>query len=362
MKILELQGLRGLAILSVLVFHYLSRWAPNGNQGINLYPYEPINGTIGTWIGVLWIGVELFFMISGFVIALSLSKTRSFRVFWASRFARLWPPLAMALPLVWLTLQIAPPLPGASKLGIDLLGSFTLIKPQTLSLLVPGNHQFEYTTGVLWTLWIEIAFYAISSIIYFAKIPFLPSLTALAAVFSAIDVLSHTRFWNDVPDWVSLVLSASTGDLSHYIWWFVAGVSLYTVRFRAQKRLGWIIFILAVVVTSTLGWFNDPNHFDTFIWANIGIFSIFSTIALPLRSIGLNSRPLVFLGGISYELYLIHEAVGLSFLQLIREWTDIRTPISAAAISIICVLLALIIYTRWSLKACAWTKLRFTQA
>ncbi len=361
MKILEVQGLRGIATLSVLVFHLFSRWGPQTSNGLNLYPFEPIQGWLGNVSSILWIGVQLFFMISGFVIALSLNRADTFFEFWRLRFSRLWPPLVVALPLIWLVLRFSPTLPGASRDLLDLAGSFSLVKPALLTWLMPGDHHFDYTTGVLWTLWIELLFYFLASLIHFARLSLLNSLVGIATVISATDLLSRTRFWLYVPEEFKLVTTLLTGDLGHYIWWFVAGVAMYTIRFQFDRRRGWVAFSMSFAATTALGLLNSPTNFGLFLVANIIIFALFASISNPRIAIGLSARPLVFVGTISYELYLIHEALGVSFLQLVRIETSIRSPIASVLIGGICILIAHVIYRWWSLKACSWTKTQLSR-
>lgn len=86
MRIPELDGLRGLAILSVLFWHY-------GHY------YEPAPGSIGAWLPPLlrlaWSGVDLFFVLSGFLIGGILiahrKATNYWRVFYVRRACRIFP-------------------------------------------------------------------------------------------------------------------------------------------------------------------------------------------------------------------------------------------------------------------------------
>ena len=80
-RILEFDALRGLAALSVVLFHYTTR-------------YDAIFGRSGRLAaGFPWgdYGVDLFFMLSGFVILRSLDRTTFAGDFLVGRFARLYP-------------------------------------------------------------------------------------------------------------------------------------------------------------------------------------------------------------------------------------------------------------------------------
>lgn len=91
-KVAEVQGLRAIAILLVAGYHYFAGWTVP-IDGNNLYP-----GTFAPLFKYTYLGVELFFMVSGFVISMTLLRTPTMRQFAIKRFIRLWPALVVALP------------------------------------------------------------------------------------------------------------------------------------------------------------------------------------------------------------------------------------------------------------------------
>ena len=91
-------GLRGVAILGVICFHYLYNAAPPGHA--NLYPF----GYALNWLPIFkygFLGVNLFFVISGFVIAMTLERCSGVLDFARRRFARLWPALLVCSILTY---------------------------------------------------------------------------------------------------------------------------------------------------------------------------------------------------------------------------------------------------------------------
>lgn len=89
-RYLELDALRGIAALAVVLFHFTM--------------YRPEAG-YGFVLGVT--GVDLFFIISGFVILLSLEKTRDWKEFLLDRFSRLYPAYWACVTLAALTALIS---------------------------------------------------------------------------------------------------------------------------------------------------------------------------------------------------------------------------------------------------------------
>src|ERR1700733_8298890 len=82
-----LDAFRALAILAVLLHHYLVRWAPPYYE-TNLYGYQHV---YSHWFNFGYLGVRFFFMISGFVIFMTLEHCKHAFEFWFRRVARLYP-------------------------------------------------------------------------------------------------------------------------------------------------------------------------------------------------------------------------------------------------------------------------------
>jgi peptidoglycan/LPS O-acetylase OafA/YrhL len=88
-RIASIDGLRTIAIVAVIAFHYCYRWGPPLSPE-SLYPYgSALAGLPGARFGAY--GVHLFFVISGFVIAMTLDGCRTPREFIVRRYARLGP-------------------------------------------------------------------------------------------------------------------------------------------------------------------------------------------------------------------------------------------------------------------------------
>jgi peptidoglycan/LPS O-acetylase OafA/YrhL len=88
----ELDAIRGVAVIMVVVYHYSVRYG---------YPIEPVFS-----FGLGKYGVELFFIVSGFVIFLTLDKTTHALDFIVSRFSRLYPAYWIGVTLTFSVVYI----------------------------------------------------------------------------------------------------------------------------------------------------------------------------------------------------------------------------------------------------------------
>lgn len=362
MKVKELQGLRGLAILLVMSFHFTVRWDSRTTGKPSLYPFGNFFGDSYWLFFQGHLGVQLFFMISGFVIWSTLENSKSLSHFWLKRVSRLWPPLLVALPLVSLVLTVSPALPGSSARVQDLFWSILLVKPQTLYLATHGSVAYIYVTGVLWTLWIEVLFYVLASVVYFKGKYFLATLTGLATCYSLYTLVSHTRIWLWVPAGAAWAFSVSPiADLGNYLWWFIAGASVFAIRKFGSSARRWSLYTMAFACSTVMPLEGYKENMAAFALANLAIFLVFLPAAFNTHNRVLSALPLVFIGDISYELYLLHESIGMSALQWSSKFFGLNNIWVLVPVVALCICLAYLLYRFWSVPACNWVKTRLTR-
>ena len=97
-RIAFLDGLRGVAIVGVLIFHGFVCYPENLPFG-DKFGFAPLR------FG--WVGVQLFFLISGFVIFMTLEQCQSLRQFAAKRWLRLFPAMLVASLIILALQQVA---------------------------------------------------------------------------------------------------------------------------------------------------------------------------------------------------------------------------------------------------------------
>ena len=141
-RIVELDSLRGIAAVAVVIYHYFTRYDQQyGHEG--LYPeltYLTKNGIYG---------VHLFFVVSGYVIFWTLHKTDRPLDFLVSRFSRLYPAYWFAIILTYTAVNIF----GLPDRQVDI--NVALAN----SLMFHEYLNVSHVDGVYWTLTVEITFY-----------------------------------------------------------------------------------------------------------------------------------------------------------------------------------------------------------
>jgi peptidoglycan/LPS O-acetylase OafA/YrhL len=153
-----LDGLRVIAIVMVMLYHYYFRFLDSH------YTYS---FNIPTIFKYGYLGVELFFIISGFVISLTLTKCTGFIEFIKKRFVRLIPAMVIcsSKTFIFIILFDNNNLFAGSKSLVNLLISNSFISPLLINTLLPTN--VSYIDGAYWSLWVEITFYIIAGLLYF---------------------------------------------------------------------------------------------------------------------------------------------------------------------------------------------------
>jgi peptidoglycan/LPS O-acetylase OafA/YrhL len=329
-----LDPLRFGVAVGVAIFHQMFwswAWVSIGVPGFERYVAADVlypSAAPFTWFG--WVGVEIFFVISGFVIANSASKS-SPTEFLLGRALRLYPAVwvcATATLLVLILFGTAP----VSKLIQPYIHAVTL---------VPKGVTGDWLDGVYWTLAAEMAFYGLVFCAMLTKKITLRhlafGLTIYSAVFNAVAllVLSCTSY-PDLPYLVILMFRVPCAAflLTHGCF-FALGIWLFISANRELTALE----RLAVAVTLLSG-AAEIYFFASFFLTSIPAISDQSAL-VPIMvwaaAVGLiawcanrNRRPaataspeapayLRTLGLITYPLYLTHNILGTAIIRVLVD-------------------------------------------
>ncbi len=294
----ELDGLRGLAILAVILYHCNPRLK-------------------GTWIYYAtlwgWAGVIIFFVLSGFLITSILLTTRDkphyFHNFHARRILRIWPVYALVLIVVYLEAPwfIGPPVWQAIRTAPWL--AYIFFVQNLFHLTLPP------ALGPTWALAIEEQYYFVwAPLVRFLRRPWMLALV-LAAALVASPLLrranlpwitpTHTLIHLDGLAWGSLLaLALHTLPLTRRVWLWMGLGGLVAGIWATATIAGGTAFLDSALAVA---------------FAGAMLATITSSGARNPLCAALRSGPLAFYGRISYGLYMIHISVFIFF-----GWFDLR--------------------------------------
>ena len=272
-RLTELDAMRGIGALCVLVFHYSTRFHELFPQAAHV-PFSFPGGNYR---------VLLFFTISGFAIFFTLDRIGSVADFVVNRIARLYPAYLVAMLLT---------------LSIEYLGRVTqlLIGPTAILANITMLQGFAFlpeVDGAYWTLTVEIAFYF--CMISLWKWVGVKRLEPALAAWLALRGLYF--FWPDMPERAVMLF------VLRYLPFFVIGMLHYRIwagQRSWRRQAPYLAMALASVAMM--------DSWDVTIAAMILLAAFAALISGRLRFLAL--RPLVWMGGISYSFYLIHQHVG----------------------------------------------------
>jgi len=321
-----LDNYRFIAILSVMLYHYYSRWIPPLNK-MSLYPY----GSNYNYFPYGYLGVEFFFIISGFVIAFTLTKTDNLVEFWKKRFIRLLPPMficSLATLIVCRLIDVDDFFSSSHSMK-NFIFSQSFFSPDVVNkFIAPYNFSVNYTNGSYWSLWPEIQFYLVASCMYFFnRKNFVRNLVVFTIAICVLNYLV-TRIFSNVLTTNRFNLNISQSSMESYKFWtktvfsyiefslyFIIGVLFFQLYSTEKKVISIWFIILSIFILLLLNGGLNFNQFKP-------VHSIFIMVLLFLGFIFYSKQlsfivfqPITNIGVASYSLYLIHENIGVLLIN-----------------------------------------------
>jgi len=311
-----LDGLRGIAILLVLL-HHMTLYRPD--QGVD------------RWIAVMplsgWIGVDLFFVLSGFLITGILLDTRTSRNYYSSFYARR---ALRIFPLYYLCLVIGLVLlPMLPELHRVIVGPYPVPPklPYWLYLTnfsIADRGMVHGWLDVAWSLAIEEQFYIVWAIVvYFCAPRYLGILCVAMLIFGPLARTSAISKGMEPEDIYVITLFRLDGlAMGSLLAWAQREATLpssaKTIAAVALASLGGMV---AIIVTSGDAWWWNPRmqQIGFSLIALGGAAMLIGAVTLPASSIWnrfLSAGWLRAFGKYSYCLYLIH----LPIQRVVREY------------------------------------------
>ena len=309
-----LDSFRFIAILLVVLYHYYTRWTPPYYTQ-NEYPY---GGTFAAYFQYGYLGVNFFFMISGFVILYTLEKTSTYMSFILKRFIRLFPPMLLCCLLTFLLVRF---LDRANSFSVfhsklyDFLPSLTFVNPGFWNSVIPAK-KMDYIDGAYWTLHYEVTFYIVAGLIYFkTKGRFISNWL----IFTSIIVLINALRVHFFPQNYFFALLITWFPLANQIIFFTVGIIAYGFFFKKQMP-PWSIMLACILILFEYHHYLYDKTMVILLFLLTFLFAIlaFAPNYLSFLKIKLVQR----IGLISYSVYLIHQFIGILLINKISLWIN----------------------------------------
>ena len=285
-RILELDALRAISCLNLLLFHFT--WVYSNKYGFE----SPLGFTFpyGKY------GVQLFFMLSGFVNAMTFVGKRSVKDFMFARAIRIFPSYWLVI-LINVLLLSQLPLFHTPTTGETIANLTTL----------PRLFGYENLEPVTWTLQIEMLFYAMLVIMMatggFERM--LRNLMILAGICLAF-CLAASQFSSTFPD----------SSFNRPIWivenvFFMRNMPLFAMgmllnEIKNKRGVMWQNVLGIVAAAAVFHAIDLRDHNPAATTLLFGLLTACAWGKVPL----LRFKPLLFISAISYTLYLFHNNIG----------------------------------------------------
>ena len=308
---------RFLAALAVVLYHYTARdtgqWTESTRE---MFPQFSLLSSYG------YLGVQLFFVVSGFVILMS-TEGRTVSSFIAARIARIFPAYWLAvLSTACLQNWIAPEL-GKSVSFPQFLVNLTMLQVPT---------KVSYVDDVYWTLWVELLFYVVMA-----------CLMALGITYRTCTVFLVA--WPVLMFLVTQSGNARLIDLTgaKYFSFFAVGMCLYLIHKHGSKIELWLLLVLnaAIGVRNTIVFSvpSDPSPDGRFVTVD-GVLLVVAAILILMMVLTLSPLKhwgyawMIRAGALTYPLYLTHHYWGMWIIgrlePTVGKWATLAIAVAVA--------------------------------
>ncbi|MCB0938186.1 MAG: acyltransferase [Mycobacterium sp.] len=357
-RVASLTGVRALAALLVLGTH----------AAYTTGKYT--HGFVGLVYSRMEIGVPIFFVLSGFLLfgpwvtaATAGGAPPSLARYTWHRIRRIMPAYVVTVLAAYLIYHFRDGGPNPGHTWVGLLRNLTLTQIYTDNYMFNGYLHQGLTQ--MWSLAVEVAYYVALPILAYLLLVvlcrrrwrpllLLTGLLALALVSPVWMVLVHTTHF--LPDGARLWLPG-------YLAWFIGGMTLTVLKAMGVRCYGFIAVPLAVIsyVIASTPIAGEPTTSPTGLaqaLVKVGFYTAVATLVVAPLALGdrgwyarlLSTRPMVWLGEISYEIFLVHLVVMEIAMVEVLHW---RVYTGSAAVLFVVTLLMTI--------PVAWLLHRFTR-
>jgi peptidoglycan/LPS O-acetylase OafA/YrhL len=311
LRLQTLDTFRGIAALVVVLFHLMLYQADA--------PFQ---------VGWGATGVDLFFIISGFVIFMTLNKTTNASDFVIARFSRLYPVYWVAVSVTALCMAIGSYWGYSNVFWHEYWANMTMFQ---------YYFHVRDLDGSYWTLIVEMLFYGLMLAAFGLKQ--VRRLEWIGFVLVLCQILIHAYIrYAQTP--VYDAIKAGFPLVNHFqLFW--AGILFYKIY--AEGFNIWRLSGVFIAYGVTIYLFEEGKNTGLFIGLNTyltttTVYFVLFFLFITNRLEWINNRITLFLGKISYSLYVIHHYLIVGIITLLRDklgWSFITAGLFAVSIAFI---------------------------
>jgi len=372
-RIPALDGLRGAAILLVVVWHYFYFYPDPNHHPANLLP--KIYVYFERCIAIGWSGVDLFFVLSGFLIGGILLEVRTshlyFKTFYLRRFFRIIP-VYYAWIGIYLLLLLAfvfakhPNSLGEPKVWYEIGAQFVFF--QNLGIIHYSGLGAGWFVST-WSLAVEEQFYLVAplTVRWFSSMAFLRLLVCVVVVTPFVRLLVHYHFPATLsldPAYILMPCRAdglALGMLVAFLWREPQSHNWL----NEHRRNIWYSFWAFITGAAVLGMYSPSLHsilmqsigytWIAILFAHVLVLTLVSPSGV-IASVA-RTRWLRELGNVSYCLYIVHQAVNALCHNILQpaavkqsDWRAIGIPMVSCVLAYSLAKLSLVYFERPMLR------------
>lgn len=330
-RISLIDSFRCIAVFFVMLYHYYARWNISGLETTGDFgPYHK-------YLELGAMGVQFFFIISGFIIMYAIKRTDSYIDFIKKRFIRLFPPILLCSVITYIAVR-------ALDKNNSFLEFHTSIESFIPSLTFSNvcfwqfffrHNVWDYIDASYWTLHIEVTFYIIAGLLYFInKEKFISNWVIIAFVLTVISFFYEFLF----PTQKLLSTFCNMFRISGQMVYFTIGI-LGCAFFLKEKIPTWTIVMGSIVIL-----YRYAAYYVQFSIINFYIFCFITTlfaafVFTPKLLKFLDYKLLQHIGVISYTIYLIHQFIGVLLINKIIQIVNNPALNLYIPIPVICIII-----------------------
>lgn len=277
--------LRGLAALCVVIFHF--------NE------LRPSTDWYQTAASFGWLGVPVFFVVSGYCIFLAALREPNWAPFLVARIFRIWPAYVLSLFLICVLVGVRTVTTGTNDITVVPKTIEGILA--TLFLAYSPLTDVKGMNWVYWTLTYEFTFYLVVTLGLILR-KFSPILIVLLTVMSCFETLHDQKLLFFLRHWGL----------------FASGIALVLM---VRKQYLYASILLAISLVSI--WINEPK--SSSIVAYITCILIIAASQDAFQKLNLQMPFLDHLGNWSYSLYLLHIPVGIYLFGRFANYEQMRS-------------------------------------